>query len=293
MSSSCGGPSREPGSPNPIRRRPEKSLATGQCGSATCCAPRPDGVSGGSLRLSGKRLSLKSLILSLRSGRAGPFRTAGGRAAISYIPSEPFRKSKWLRRQVVFFAALFAMVLCPLRVEAHLNSTGLGPVYDGLVHFLLSPEDLVPVLALALFAGLRGAAYGRRALFVLPGAWLLGGFVGMSAITSRGSALTAISFLLLGGLLAADARLSLRATTILAALVGLFHGYLNGAGMGQPGVGAVALLGLVFAVFVLVALAAALVVRLRRPWTRIAVRVVGSWITASGLLMVGWAVRRG
>src|SRR6516164_2828302 len=86
-----------------------KSLATGQCGSATCCAPRPDGVSGGSLRLSGKRLSLKSLILSLRSGRAGPFRTAGGRAAISYIPSEPFRKSKWLRRQVVFFAALFAM----------------------------------------------------------------------------------------------------------------------------------------------------------------------------------------
>ena len=54
-----------------------------------------------------------------------------------------------------------------------------------------------------------------------------------------------------------------------------------------------ALLGLVLAVFVLVALAAALVVRLRWPWTRIAVRVVGSWITASGLLMVGWALRRG
>jgi len=114
-------------------------------------------------------------------------------------PSEPFRKSKRQSRQVVFFAALFATVLCPLRVEAHLNSTGLGPVYDGLAHFLLSPEDLVPVLALALFAGLRGAAYGRRALFVLPGAWLLGGFVGMAATTSRGSALTAISFLLLGG----------------------------------------------------------------------------------------------
>ena len=193
----------------------------------------------------------------------------------------------------MFLAALFAITLCPLRVEAHLNSTGLGPVYDGLVHFLLSPEDLVPVLALALFAGLRGAAHGRRALFVLPGAWLLGGFVGMAATTSRGSALTAISFLLLGGLLAADAALSLRATTVLAALVGLFHGYLNGAGMGQPGVGAVALLGLVLAVFVLVALAAALVVRLRWPWTRIAVRVVGSWITASGLLMVGWALRRG
>ena len=196
-------------------------------------------------------------------------------------------------RLPVFFAALFAITLCPLRAEAHLNSTGLGPVYDGLAHFLLSPEDLVPVLALALFAGLRGAAHGRRALFVLPGAWLLGDFVGMAATTSRGSALTAISFLLLGGLLAADAPLTLRAITVLAALVGLFHGYLNGAGMGQPGVGAVALLGLVFTVFVLVALAAALVVRLRRPWTRIAVGVIDSWVAASGLLMVGWAVGRG
>ena len=26
----------------------------------------------------------------------------------------------------------------------------MGPVYDGLMHFLMSPEDLAPVLALAL-----------------------------------------------------------------------------------------------------------------------------------------------
>jgi urease accessory protein len=51
------------------------------------------------------------------------------------------------------------------------------------------------------------------------------------------------------------------------------------------------LLGLMFAVFVLIALAAAFAVRLRAHWTRIAVRVAGSWIAASGLLMLGWAVR--
>jgi len=50
----------------------------------------------------------------------------------------------------------------------------MGPIYDGLMHFLTSPEDLVPVLALALLAGLRGAPYGRRAMFTLPAAWLLG-----------------------------------------------------------------------------------------------------------------------
>jgi hypothetical protein len=45
-------------------------------------------------------------------------------------------------------------------------------------------------------------------------------------------------------------------------------------------------------VFVLVALTAALVVQLRAHWARIAVRVAGSWIAASGLLMLGWAVRK-
>jgi hydrogenase/urease accessory protein HupE len=202
------------------------------------------------------------------------------------------KRARRIRRTVFpVLAALALMGIVPTRVEAHLNSTGMGPVYDGLLHFLLSPEDLIPVVALALFAGLRGAAYGRRALFVLPSAWLFGGLVGLSSTTNANTIVAAISFLLLGGLVAADAQLSLRATTVIAALLGLVHGYLNGAGMGQPGVGAVALVGLVFIVFVLVAFCAAFVVRLRWPWARIAVRVVGSWIVASGLLLVGWNLR--
>jgi hypothetical protein len=32
----------------------------------------------------------------------------------------------------------------------------MGPIYDGLMHFLTSPEDFIPVLALSLLAGLRG-----------------------------------------------------------------------------------------------------------------------------------------
>jgi urease accessory protein len=186
---------------------------------------------------------------------------------------------------------LLLLMLFPAHTEAHLNSTGLGPVYDGLLHFVLSPEDFLPVLALALLAGLRGADHGRRALFVLPTSWFIGGLVGLRATAPGGTALTCVSFLLLGGLLAADAKLSLRATTILAVIVGLFHGYLNGSGMGRPENGGLALLGLIFAVFVLVAVAAAFVVRLRRHWEHIAVRVMGSWIAASGLLMLGWAAR--
>lgn len=79
--------------------------------------------------------------------------------------------------------------------------------------------------------------------------------------------------------------------TAFAASLGLYHGYLNGTGMGQFETASIVLLGLVFAVFVLLALAAALVVTLRAHWMRIAVRVAGSWIAASGLLMLGWAIR--
>ncbi len=201
-------------------------------------------------------------------------------------------KSTRQSRLPLYAFVVFASLMYALPAEAHLNSTGMGPFYDGLMHFLMSPEDIIPVLALALLAGLHGASYGRRTLFTLPVAWLLGGFAGLSTMTTRPHPFIAAAwFLMLGGLLAADAKISLRVTTALAALLGLYHGYLNGAGMGQFETASVALFGLVFAIFVLIALAAAFVVRLRAEWARIAVRVAGSWIAASGLLMLGWAVR--
>ena len=192
----------------------------------------------------------------------------------------------------IYAAVIFASAMLPLAAHAHLNSTGMGPIYDGLMHFLMSPEDLVPVLALALLSGLRGATYGRRTLFALPGAWLLGGLAGLAASATNGNAfVSAAWFLAMGGLLALDAKLSLRMTTALAAMLGLYHGYLNGVGLGLSFTSAAALLGLIFAVFVLIALSAAFVVQLQATWARIAVRVAGSWIFASGLLLVGWAVR--
>ena len=191
-----------------------------------------------------------------------------------------------------FVLVTFATTMLPVPAEAHLNSTGMGPVYDGLIHFVTSPEDLVPVLALAMLAGLRGANFGRRALFVLPAAWLLGGVFGIGAPAATNNTLvTAAGLLLLGGLLSLGANVSLRGTTVLAALLGLHHGYLNGTGMGEAGTAVSTVFGLGLGVFALVALAAAFVVPLRASWARVAVRVEGSWIAASGLLTLAWAVR--
>jgi len=199
------------------------------------------------------------------------------------------------RRTIVRWPVLVAgglgFAVFPSAAEAHLPATGLGPVYDGLLHFVKTPEDLVPALALALLAGLRGPGHGRRALFVLPAAWLGGGVLGLAVHSGVSPVLTAISFVLLGSLVAADVRLPLGAMTGLAALLGLGHGYLNGTAMAQPGTGTLGLLGMAVAVFTLVALVSSLVVPLRETWSRVAVRVAGSWIAAIGLLLLGWAAR--
>jgi hydrogenase/urease accessory protein HupE len=194
------------------------------------------------------------------------------------------------RSQVRSLLASACGLLLPGAAGAHLPTIGLGPVYDGVFHLLLSPEDLIPVIALALLCGQRGAPFGRRALWLVPLAWFAGGLMGLFAENSHGAALTCVSFLLLGGLVAANARVSLPVLSVLAALLGSFHGYLNGAGINRFDDGTYALLGLSLAVFVVVALCASLVIPLRQQWTRIAVRVAGSWIAASGLLMLGWAL---
>ncbi len=75
----------------------------------------------------------------------------------STVCSDDFSRhcaSKILRRSL---ATGMVVLLWPWYAEAHLVTTGLGPVYDGVGHLMLTPEDLVPVIALALFAGLRGA----------------------------------------------------------------------------------------------------------------------------------------
>jgi hydrogenase/urease accessory protein HupE len=170
-----------------------------------------------------------------------------------------------------------AALLLPATAHAHLVNTGLGPFYDGVSHLALTPEDLLPALAIALLAGQGGSRTGRLALIALPGSWLLGGLLGLALPTiSSATALTTVSFLALGGLVAAEARLRPEWVTGLALVLGLLHGYLNGAAMSQAKLGALGLVGIVATLFVLVALAAGMVVALRAAWARIAVRVAGS-----------------
>src|SRR5439155_5811205 len=90
------------------------------------------------------------------------------------------------QRFVVLVALAVGLDLSAARAaHAHLVSTGFGPFYDGAAHFFVSIEQLLPVLALALLAGLRGPRAGRYAIALLPSAWLVSGLVGLRFPSTR------------------------------------------------------------------------------------------------------------
>lgn len=188
------------------------------------------------------------------------------------------------------FAALALAV--PSAAHAHLVNSGLGPFYDGALHLLLSPGDLLGLLALSLLAGLRGARTSRLTSLVLPAAWLVAGFIGLNwPFMTELTKLSVLSFAMLGVMVAADAKLPAGIVALLASLFGALHGLLNGSALAAVGASWPALLGIVLTAMAIALLVTAAVVSLSASWMRIAVRVAGSWVAAVGMLMFGWLFR--
>lgn len=197
-------------------------------------------------------------------------------------------------RNVATAAAV--LVALPVVAQAHLVVTGMGPIYDGIDHFGFSPEDWAPVVALALFAGLRGPPTARLLLAVLPTAWLVGGIVALGGATAPATILSvsaATAFLVVGGLLAANAPLPPMASAVVATAVGLTRGFADLSGTALSGGHLLTLAGMAASVFVAFALAASMTLPLKRFWMVAAVRVGGSWLAALGLLLAGWVWRYG
>jgi len=196
-----------------------------------------------------------------------------------------------MRNRTGFLIAA-AFLLASNTAHAHLINSGFGPFYDGLAHPFLVADDLLPVIALALLAGLRGARCGRRVAFALPLAWFAGMVAArMVQVPSEPKWLTGVVTIILGALVAADLPLPVTAVTSLAAVAGTAHGFGNGRELATLNGGLLAMAGIVCVLFVVVSIITGQVAALRSSRARIVVRVAGSWIAAIGLLMLGWALR--
>lgn len=181
------------------------------------------------------------------------------------------------------------LMLTPGAAEAHLVETGLGPVYDGLAHFALSPEYCIPVVGAALYAGLRGKGQASSAIVLLPLSWLIGSLLGGLPGAPALIAPPWLVLMLVGGFIAAEIPLSVRASGFFIGAIGLTLGFSSEIATAQYGRFIRPVLGSTAAIFVVTALAAA-AANATSGWKRIAVRVVGSWIAASGLLLLGWVL---
>jgi urease accessory protein len=199
------------------------------------------------------------------------------------------------RRLVAIAAVASAVLAMPKAADAHLMNTSFGPFYNGLVHPFVTPEDLLPVIALALIAGLSGARCGRIAIFTLPTAWVAGSVAGAAGLllASQGSAswTTAIATMALGSLVALGRSLPWSAVAGLALALGATNGGFNGAELARSGASLLVTVGVAVALFVLMAVVAGQVTSVRAPGARVAVRVAGSWIVAIGMFMWGWSMR--
>jgi hydrogenase/urease accessory protein HupE len=193
-------------------------------------------------------------------------------------------------KRLAFVIPLATVLLAlPGAARAHLVTSGLGPFYDGALHLLFSPADLLGLIAAALLAGLRGRKAARMTVIALSLAWLSAGLIGMRLlVTPDLSWLSTLSFMLLGLLVAANVRLPPIAVALLAGAFGALQGLESGSVMAKLGTSATSLAGMVLAVLLLALLMSAVVAPLQAFWARVAVRVAGSWVVAVGMLMLGW-----
>ena len=171
---------------------------------------------------------------------------------------------------------------------AHSVSKRFGDFYGGMLHPLTALEHLLPILGLSLLAGQQGPRRARWVLLLFPAGLLTGAVFGGYAEPALGIIwFNRLSFIAVGILVAAAARLPFSVLGATALLLGLSHGVENTADISSSIAIHLFVPGVVVSGIAMVAIFAAIAVSREVPWQRIAIRVVGSWIAATGILVIG------
>ncbi len=172
---------------------------------------------------------------------------------------------------------------------AHSPIPGIGNFYSGALHPFVSPAHLICLLALGLSIGQsaqRGVARAKLPLLALAAALA----VGLALHAAAGDPDTDRALLMLalatGAVVAAAWAPPAPLQAAFAVAVGLAVGIASGPSGVQGAAMATMLSGTGVAAALLVAYVAVMVGVAERPWLRIAVRVVGSWMAAAALLVL-------
>lgn len=178
------------------------------------------------------------------------------------------------------------LAVCAAAGPAHAHN--LGGNYGPLLHPLLVLEHGLALLALGLLAGQQGEAPARWVIGALLAGLLCGAALpALNLLPPWLDVVNAGSLLVLGALVALAARLPRPLVVTLATFFGLTHGAANA--MDQIGTVPAPLVvaGTAIAGLLVTLPASGIVAILADGWPRVVVRVLGSWIAAIGLMMLG------
>lgn len=184
-------------------------------------------------------------------------------------------------------AAAVLLLLTPPALFAH-PMQGVGDFYAGMLHPLTAIEWVLPIVALSLLAGQQGRETALSVMVALPVALVAGAIAG-HAFPSMGrvEATNVCLMAVLGLLVAWAGKMPLELSVAVAALAGLTVGFANGSEL-TPAISSYRFIsGLALVGLLLISYGVGFVRWLKAPWTKIGIRVVGSWIAAVGILYLG------
>ena len=186
-----------------------------------------------------------------------------------------------------------AMVLAGANpAEAHIVAARLGDFYMGAVHPLTDLGDVVLWTATGMLAGTLGGAKARWLIPVFPLGLLVGLSLGNVFSATSAQLADATMMLAIGMLLAAAAQVPTLLLCAIAFAVAVIRGAANGADLGPETDRLLFAAGLAGVGYGAITLTMALTAVFRRThsdsatsWRAIAVRALGGWIAAIGLMM--------
>lgn len=185
-----------------------------------------------------------------------------------------------------------ALMLCPGFAFAHTPIKGINNFYNGALHPLLVPSHLLLLIAFGLFLGQQGMKEKQGAIMVFMLATLLGL---IAAWFSPGTPLEQVmlsSAAVIGILVALSPRLILPWCTIVAAICGLLLGIDSTQESLSGEAKFVTLFGSGAGIYFFSLYPMALADYFNKVhWQQIIIRVMGSWLAASALLVLALSLR--
>ena len=172
-------------------------------------------------------------------------------------------------------------------VALHIVNTELGHFYAGIFHVLLSPDHLLPLVALGIIMGYQEKATARHMLLTTVIAGLAGGLYGRHLDNQTWLAyINFSSFVVLGALAAYGKTIKPPIALSLSAIFAGTQSMLHMAGLPAGLSWEIFLSGVLLGLGMVASVISAITLTLPSRWMRLALRIYGSWVAALGLLMM-------